>query len=71
MKGLRFQMKIKAKPISAILMLPLLLGCTAEQVSRALYEGATTQERLQSVPAQDEDPMTYDQYQIKRKEKPE
>jgi len=52
--------------IACSLLLP---ACTKDQIYRSIYEGATTHERLKNPPDPDNAPMSYNQYEIKRKEK--
>ncbi|HAD03553.1 MAG TPA: hypothetical protein DCF93_02550 [Desulfuromonas sp.] len=47
----------------------LTLACTKDQIYHSIYEGATTHERLKNPPGPNNDPMSYNQYEIKRKEK--
>lgn len=45
------------------------VACTKDQIYRSIYEGTTTHERLKNPPDPNNAPMSYNQYEIKRKEK--
>jgi len=63
--------KQSARAILTAVLLFFALGCTKDQIYRGLYEGTTTSERLKNPPGPNNDPPSYEQYEIQRKEKEE